>query len=354
MLCRSVDWSSGLNPAIYPFALLAIRNKLYYGIKPLIPRSLRLGLRSWVTLQKRELVGHIWPILRGSETAPKDWPGWPDGKEFALVLTHDVETEQGVCNCKLLMRLEADLGFRSSYNFIPEGDYRVSKQLRDELTSKGFEVGVHDLYHDGKLYSSRAGFAEKARRINDYLRDWGAVGFRSGFMLHNLEWLSDLNTLYDSSTFDTDPFEPQPDGVGTIFPFWVPRISHNGEQNDSGINNGKSEQRLSGYVELPYTLPQDSTVFLLLRERHPDIWFQKLDWIARHGGMALLNVHPDYACFDNSAGRGEFPVSRYTDLLNYVRARYPGKFWQALPREVAAYVSELNSKGERKSAAPKS
>jgi hypothetical protein len=321
----------------------------------LIPRSLRLGLRSWVTLQKRELVGQIWPILRGSETAPKDWPGWPDGKQFALVLTHDVETEQGVGNCRQLMQLEADLGFRSCYNFIPEGDYRVSKQLRDELTSRGFEVGVHDLHHDGKLYSSRSAFAEKARKINDYLRDWGAVGFRSGFMLHNLEWLSDLNTLYDSSTFDTDPFEPQPDGVGTIFPFWVPRNSRNGDQNNGESNNCKSEQQLTGYVELPYTLPQDSTVFLLLRERHPDIWFQKLDWIARHGGMALLNVHPDYVSFRNSTvGRGEFPVSRYSDLLNYVTARYPGKFWQALPREVATYISGLNTKGEPRSASSKS
>jgi hypothetical protein len=308
-------------------------------------------LRSWVTLQKRELVGNVWPILRGSEAVPKGWPGWPNGKKFAFVLTHDVETDRGVDSCPPLMQLEAGLGFRSSYNFIPEGDYRVSKQLRDELTSKGFEVGVHDLHHDGKLYSSRHGFAQKALRINDYLRDWGAVGFRSGFMLHNLEWLSDLDTLYDASTFDTDPFEPQPDGVGTIFPFWVPRTPRNGDAHNKGSSNGQSEQRLRGYVELPYTLPQDSTVFLLLRERHPDIWFQKLDWIARHGGMALLNVHPDYVCFHGgSAGRSEFPVSSYSDFLKYVQTRYEGQFWQALPREVAAYVAELNSKGETKRA----
>ena len=41
-------------------------------------------------------------------------------------------------------------------------------------------------------------------------------------MQHNLQWLHALNAEYDSSTFDTDPFEPEPDGVGTIFPFWVP------------------------------------------------------------------------------------------------------------------------------------
>ena len=54
------------------------------------------------------------------------------------------------------------------------------------------------------------------------MREWNAVGFRSGFMHHNLDWLHDLEVSYDSSTFDTDPFEPQPDGANTIFPFWVP------------------------------------------------------------------------------------------------------------------------------------
>lgn len=49
----------------------------------------------------------------------------------------------------------------------------------------------------------------------------GAVGFRSGFMLRQLDWLHDLNVLYDTSTFDTDPFEPQPEGSRTIFPFHV-------------------------------------------------------------------------------------------------------------------------------------
>lgn len=40
---------------------------------------------------------------------------------------------------------------------------------------------------------------------------------------HNLEWIGELDIEYDLSTFDTDPFMPQPDGVGTIFPFLVER-----------------------------------------------------------------------------------------------------------------------------------
>src|SRR6266852_1475599 len=92
----------------------------------------------------------------------------------------------------MLMELESSIGFRSSFNFIPEGDYSTPKELRDHLTANGFEVGVHDLKHDGKLYRSRNAFKAHADRINHYLKEWNAVGFRSGFMHHNLDWLHDL------------------------------------------------------------------------------------------------------------------------------------------------------------------
>src|SRR5579871_2430962 len=98
-----------------------IRNKIYYSFKPFIPRSVRLGVRSWVTSRKRERINGTWPILPGSKPPPKGWPGWPDGKRFALILTHDVEGQQGVDKTPQLMELEAKLGFRSSFNFIPEG-----------------------------------------------------------------------------------------------------------------------------------------------------------------------------------------------------------------------------------------
>ena len=114
--------------------------------------------------------------------------------------------------------IEKELGFRSSFNFVPER-YQVSSEIRDRLTSDGFEVGVHGLYHDGKLYKSRKIFRERSAQINQYMEEWKAVGFRSPAMHHNLDWLHDLNIEYDASTFDTDPFEPQSDGVRTIFPF---------------------------------------------------------------------------------------------------------------------------------------
>ena len=271
----------------------------------------------------------MWPVLPGSERAPKGWRGWPNGKQFAFVLTHDVEGQKGVDKSQRLMEVEAELGFRSSFNFIPEGEYKVSSKLRETLRANGFEVGVHDLHHDGKLYSSREEFRQKAARINEYVAEWQAVGFRSGFMLHNLEWLHDLNVQYDASTFDTDPFEPQGDGAGTIFPFWVP-----------ATKEGNLSREKRGYVELPYSLPQDSTLFLIFRERTPDVWLRKLDWVAQHGGMALVNVHPDYIQFPSErSSSATFPLEFYSGLLKYVRDRYAGSYWQPLAREVAEFYA---------------
>jgi hypothetical protein len=47
-------------------------------------------------------------------------------------------------------------------------------------------------------------------------------------------------------------------------------------------------------VELPYTLPQDFLLFVLMQEKNIDIWKKKLDWIADQGGMALFIAHPGY------------------------------------------------------------
>jgi peptidoglycan/xylan/chitin deacetylase (PgdA/CDA1 family) len=298
--------------------------RVYYTLKPIVPRSIRMALRRWWVLRIQEKRKEIWPIDASAGKPPRDWPGWPRGKRFAVILTHDVEGSIGYSRVRQLMELEKRLGFRSSFNFVPEGQYRVQDALRDELVQEGFEVGVHDLHHDGKLYRSERGFHRRAQRINRYLREWNAVGFRSAFMLHNLEWQAELEALYDASTFDTDPFEPQPDGVGTIFPFWVP---------------GRAGR--PGYAELPYTLVQDSTLFLLLRKKTIAVWREKLDWIANCGGMALVNVHPDYIDFAETGrpSSKQFPVSWYSEFLHLLRTKYHNEYWAALPREVGNYVS---------------
>ena len=286
-----------------------------------------MWMRQILAQKARQKNRHNWPIDESAGQVPEGWPGWPGGKKFAVVLTHDVEGSLGVARCRDLMRLEMELGFRSSFNLIPEGEYRVPPDLLDDLKQHGFEVGVHDLKHDGKLFQSREQFTENAKSINRYLAAWGARGFRAGFMLHKTEWLKDLEVEYDASTFDTDPFEPQPDAAHTIFPFWV------------AGTQGK------GYVELPYTLPQDSTMFFVLKERGPDLWKAKLDWVAQRGGMVLLIVHPDYINFENRKCRArEFPADHYRELLKHIRDNHAGQYWHALPKDLARWYADATGR----------
>lgn len=294
---------------------------LYYLLKPLLPRRVSLAVRRMYAGWLRRRHHRTWPILESSATPPDGWTGWPNGKKFALVVTHDVEGTQGLARCQKLAELDKALGVPASFNFVPEGEYRVPDALRLWLGQQGFEVGIHDLRHDGSLYRSAKHFREQAGFINRYLKDWGAWGFRSGFMLHNLQWIHELEVLYDASTFDTDPFEPQPDGVKSIFPFWH---QHEG---------------VKGYVELPYTLAQDFTLFVLLKEATIDLWIKKLDWVAEHGGMALVITHPDYMCFEGKPTDREYPVDLYERLLKYVMTRYRDDCWFALPREIAVFVA---------------
>ena len=300
-----------------------ILNSLFYFVKPIFPRRFQIGLRRIMVKRKRARYADSWPINERAAKAPQGWTGWPERKKFALVLTHDVETARGQENCRQLMDLEERLGFRSSFGFVPER-YCVSARVRKDLERRGFEVTVHGLLHDGLYYTSRKTFMNRTSRINHYIKEWGAVGFRSPSMLRNLDWIHDLNIKYDSSTFDTDPFEPQPEGVSTIFPFCVNR------------NSGRG-----GYVELPYTLPQDFTLFVLFQEKNIDIWKRKIDWIAEEGGMALLITHPDYMVFgDDKCKLEEYPVDYWAELLDYVKSRYQGQYWNPLPREMARFWEE--------------
>jgi hypothetical protein len=382
-------------------------HQLYYTLKPFIPRWVQIFVRRMVVQRKRKLYSHVWPIDERAAKSPEGWTGWPDGKKFALILMHDVDTEKGHEKCLELMQFDEKMGFRSSFNFVPER-YQVSSEVRRILVDKGFEVGVHGLKHDGKLFSSRKRFEEGAVRINRYLKDWQSVGFVSPSMHRNLDWIHALNVEYDASTFDTDPFEPQPEGVGTIFPFRVsrnpgaveglrlevggqtatqqhrntaapnnPNNSHlvtcnmqlatcNTEPKDSSLSTQHStlphcnsqpvtrNSQLvtglhSGYIELPYTLPQDHTLFIIMGEKNIDIWKKKLDWVVKQSGMALLITHPDYMKFDLiKSGPWEYTVSHYREFLEYVKTKYKGQYWHVLPCEIARFWKDNMVKNNSK------
>ena len=146
---------------------------------------------------------------------------------------------------------------------------------------------------------------ERSVFINKAIKEYGASGFRSPMVHRNLEWLQALDIEYDASCFDYDPYQPFPGGTGSIWPFFA----------------GK-------FVELPYTLPQDHTMFYVLKAKDIGIWKSKIEWILKNRGIVLLLTHPDYL-IDGSK------MKLYEELLEYLN-NLPD-IWRCLPGEMAEY-----------------
>ena len=297
---------------------LSWTKRAYYLVKPALPRPLTRFLRRHYGNPLDGRTGDNWPIdpryvlfqwevlrqyliLTGKESVC--YRGfWPDGHLFAFVLTHDIETAGGQAFIRELADLEENLGFRSCFNFVLER-YDVDFGLIQELRKRGFEVGCHGLKHDGKLFNSKKGFMKKAARINAYMKEYGMLGFRAPLTHRNPEWMQALEMDYDMSFFDTDPFEPIPGGAMSIWPFF-----------------------LGHFVELPYTLVQDYTLTSVLGETSPRLWLDKVNFLQKYQGMALLNSHPDYLK-EKSAWK------IYQEFLIAMKNR--DGYWHALPHEMA-------------------
>ena len=305
---------------------LSLPRRLYYHLKPLFPRALIDSVKGLNSKMAQRAFPLSWPIedryvrfqwdtLQSLADLLGDSPIryrdiWPDGHTYAFVLTHDIETEAGLAYAESVAALEVELGFRSSFNLVPER-YPIDLGLINRLRARGFEIGIHCLKHDGKLFNSQSTFLERAQKINQYLKIYRAVGFRAPLMHRHPEWMQALEVEYDLSFFDTDPYEPMPGGCMSIWPFF---IGH--------------------FVELPYTLPQDCTLASVLGETTHRIWLDKLDFIAANQGMALLNTHPDYLL--------EPKVRKmYVDFLMAIRQK--GGYWHALPCVVARWWRKRTS-----------
>jgi hypothetical protein len=297
---------------------LSPAKRIYYNLKPYMPRPLIQLLRRLYSARIEEVQASGWPIedryvqfqwqvikhvMRASGQHTLHYRHfWPHGRRFAFVLTHDVETFIGRDHVLQVAELEERLGFRSSFNFVPER-YHTEEALVQELRERGFEVGVHGLKHDGKLFRSHKEFLQRAEKINGYIRQYGAVGFRTPLTHRQPEWMQVLDLQYDLSFFDTDPYEPMPGGTMSIWPF-----------------------QLGRFVELPYTLAQDYTLTRVLSETTPRIWLDKVNFLADHYGMALVNTHPDYL-----SDADVWQV--YEAFLRAIKER--DDYWHALPRDAA-------------------
>jgi peptidoglycan/xylan/chitin deacetylase (PgdA/CDA1 family) len=294
----------------------------YYRIKRLVPRRLQLALRRRLIRWQGAPTFPRWPyddsverlvlfyaacVLRALqvEEIAFDW-FWPNGARAAAILTHDVEGSAGLANALRIADLEERRGFRSSFNIVGNWypiDWGVVRELRD----RGHEIGSHALYHDRSLFSSRSAFERQLPELRQIVDTLGAVGFRSPATHRVPEWIHELPIEYDATMPLSDPYEPQPGGVCTSWPFF-----------------------LGDVVELPYTLPQDHTLFNLMRNRTAAPWITQLKRVKASFGLVQCVSHPDPGYLGDR--KKELIYEEFLDAL----AAEDG-LWHALPREVARW-----------------
>jgi hypothetical protein len=298
--------------------------KAYYLLRPYMSVSVRkrlqkIHLRNWDQIPFPE-----WPVdftvdrvhrklmalqmrAHGVKRIPFIW-FWPEQYESCLIITHDVEDTIGKEFCSQMMDMDESFGFRSSFQVVPEDRYSVPKEFLDQIANRGFEVNVHDLKHDGRLYAEYKEFLRRAERINQYGREFGACGFRSGILYRNADWYGALDFLYDMSIPNVAHLDPQRGGCCTVMPYFIGKM-----------------------IEVPVTCTQDYTLFHILKEFSIDLWKRQIELIRSQNGLVSILVHPDYITESR-------PQQVYRTLLSYLaESRDKHRVWAPLPRQVAEW-----------------
>lgn len=311
-------WARGARRRALPPGAL----DLFYRVRRLIPRRAQLAARRGLIRWQGRPRFPRWPweeglaeLLRlyvlcaleasGREQLAFRW-FWPRGARAALILTHDVESAAGLRNAIRVADLEQERGLRSSFNLVA-CDYPLDRGILRELSERGFELGLHGIHHDRSLFSSRREFERQLPLLREWAARLGASGFRSPATHRVWAWLGELPVDYDCTVPISDPYEPQPGGCCSPWPFFVGEV-----------------------IELPYTLPQDHTTFTLLGERSIGLWLRQLERVEAAAGLAQCVSHPDPGYLGDPAKE-----ALYREFLDAIAAR-PG-LWRALPREVAAW-----------------
>lgn len=301
----------------------------YYLIRPLLPVSVRKHLQRAALRGWESIPFPAWPVdttvdrlmeelmvlalkAHDTERIPFVW-FWPDGHRSCALVTHDVEAVPGRDFCPTLMDINDSFGIKSSFQFVPEQRYELDEALLDLVRSRGFEVGVHGLNHDGHLFDSREEFERRAHKINEYGARFRARGFRSPVLYRRPEWLGALDFDYDMTIPSVAHLDPQRGGCCTVMPYFIDDM-----------------------LEFPLTTTQDYTLFNVLRDYSIHLWTEQISRIRERHGLISFNIHPDYL-LEQKAQR------TYRDLLEQLAALgASGETWLTLPGSLNDWWRERN------------
>jgi hypothetical protein len=221
------------------------------------------------------------------------------------MMTHDVEGKAGLRFSEQLMAIDESFGIHSAFQLVPEERYLHESSDLQKFWGRGFEVNVHDLNHDGALFSERQEFMRRAERINHYAKEFGTRGFRAGAMYLRQDWYGAFDLSYDMSVPNVAHLEPQRGGCCTTMPYFIGNI-----------------------LELPLTATQDYSLFYIIGDYTINLWKQQVEMILKRNGLISFIVHPDYIIVERAQ-------RVYRELLAYLASmRDSAKLWIALPGEV--------------------
>jgi hypothetical protein len=314
----SEDWRLGAEPK----SLSSWKLRAYYAAKPLIPRRLQLAGRRVYTKRISLPEFPAWPLdesvdrlvrfyafclllAADAETLKFRW-FWPGDHRAAAILTHDVESAEGLRLALELADLEEERGLRSSFNVVA-ASYPIDEGVLRELRGRGFEIGLHGLRHDHSLFTTHGAFQRQLPAVHEAARAFEAVGFRSPATHRVHEWLGELPVSYDCSVPHSDPYEPTPGGCCTLWPYFIGDV-----------------------LEMPYTLPQDHTLFTVLGRQSAADWLAQVEAIERRHGLIECLSHPDPGYLGDRDKR-----AIYAELLDALGER--PQLWKPLPRDLAAW-----------------
>lgn len=310
--------------AIDSVSTASVKRAVYYFFRPLLPVGVRKHLQRLHWQGWRDIPFPRWPVdvsvdalmrsaagLALGQGGLREFPFiwfWPEGAPACVMMTHDVEGPAGAAFAGQLMDLDARFGIRSAFQVVPDPPRTsrgATRQLVDRLKGRGFEVNVHDLSHDGRLFRHRERFLRHAATINARGREFGSRGFRSGAMYRRQDWLPALDISYDMSVPNVAHLEPQQGGCCTVMPYF------------------------NGHVlELPLTTAQDYTVFHVLGDYSTALWQEQIGKILAEHGLISFIAHPDYLVEPRAC-------EVYTELLGLLdRLRTERGVWIAPPAEI--------------------
>ena len=301
-----------------------VLRRLYYLLRPLTNLAVRRRIQKFHARNWKDHSFPKWPVdttvediceailrmsmqAKGVDRLPFVW-FWPDGASSCLTMTHDVETKAGRDHCADLMDIDDSFGIKAAFGIVPEERYEVSSSLLELIRSRGFDLVVQDLNHDGRLFDAKEEFQRRAKVINRYCREYGAKGFRAAVLYRKPEWYDAFEFAFDMLVPNVAHLDPQHGGCCTVMPYFIGDV-----------------------LELPVTTVQDYTLFHVLGERSIDLWKTQAGLILRKNGLMSFNVHPDYII-------GHSTLSVYKTLLGYLRElQKESRVWAALPSEVDSW-----------------